>query len=317
MDRPTNVTVRADLTQYAFGLMQDVKEAMEIIQMLSPVVPTGGTSGLYNEFDGTQAFKEYAEAQIRRAIGGQATEIGLLSSTANYNVHPNGLRIKIDEFERKQAAEGNMVLLEQSKTRTLTINSVVSQLAHIITKTRAAVSATAGAGAWNEANVDPIAELNAAIKAVWLATGVVPNKCAIDFGAWCVMSGNKNILERMPGADIAAVNPGRIKSMLVNPDIDIRIVKTAGLTGGGLGNAAATKRGSLQGSAFVFYNSDMATPYDPSFCKTFSPSGTLFTDVYTYREEPHFDWYENNWESDTQIVSASLCKRIDVTGASS
>lgn len=312
--RPTNVSVRADLTQYAFGIVQDEAEARALANLLAPVVPTGGGSGQFNKFETTQAFKAYAAAVARRAVGGHATEIGLLSDVGTYNVKPSGLRIKIDQFERTQAGAATG-LLEQSKVRTLTIASINSYLSAVVTAIKAAVAATSGKGTWADPNVDPIQELNDLIKAIYLATGIVPNNVLIDFGAWCVLSGNKNVLARMPGADVAAVTPTRIQGMLVNPNARVSVPTTAGLTGGGLGNASATMRGVLGGSVFAFYSSAAPTPYDPSFAKTFSPSASLFTEVYSYREEPHFDWFENDWEDDVQIVSSGLCKRIDVTGA--
>jgi hypothetical protein len=315
-NRPSNVTVRTDLTNYAFGIMQDAQAALAVANILSPVVATGGATGLYNKFDTTAAFKAYAAAVARRAVGGHATEIGLLSDTANFNIKPNGLRIKMDEFEKTQAG-GNLALVEQAKTRTLTINSVIAYLSAIITVIQANVSAEAGKGVWGGANVDPIQELNDLIKAVYLASGMVPNNIVIDFGAWCVLAGNPNVLKRMPGADLASITPTRIQGLLVAPNLKITISESAVLTGGGLGNASATRKGIMNGSALAFYNSSMATVDDPSFCKTFSPTAKLFTEVYSYREEPHFDWFENDWEHDIQVVSSLLCKRIDVTGANS
>jgi hypothetical protein len=103
--------------------------------------------------------------------------------------------------------------------------------------------------------------------------------------------------------------------MLVNPNATVDIVETAVLSGGGLGNASATKLSVLGGSVMVFYNSALATVYDPSFCKTFAPAATLFTEIMTYREEPHFDWFENDWSGQVVVVASGLCKRIDVTGA--
>ena len=312
--RPASTTVRRDLTTYAHAIMQDAAAAREICDMLSPVVPTGGTSGLYNKFDTTQAFKTYADVVARRAVGGHAQAITFLGDTANYATKPYGLRINIDQTERDNAG-GAMALLEQAKTRTLTINCLVAYLYHLVTLVKASVSATAGKGLWNDGNVDPIQELNDLIKAVYLATGMVPNTCLFDFGAWCVFSGNPKVAARMPGADVAQVSPERIQRLLVNPSMRVKIVETAMLTGGGLGNTAATRVGILGGSVLVYFSSPMATPYDPSFMKTFSPSASLFTEVYSYREEPHFDWYENDWQCDPEIVASALCKRIDVTGA--
>lgn len=314
MARPNNVTVRADLTTYAYGLSQDLVAIRRMADLFAPVVPTGGTSGLYNLFEDTQAFKAYAAAFSKRAVGGHANEIGFLSTTANYNVEPSGLRVKIDEFERQRAG-GNTLLLEQAKTRTLTVNCLIAHLSQVIAKIKASIVAIAGQGKWNEANVDPIEELNGLIKAVYRASGMVPNTIAMDFGAWCVLASNPKVLARMPGADVASVTGQRVGAMLLNPNIKIEVVETAILTGGGLGNSGATLQGIMGGSVLAFYNSPVATVYDPSFCKTFSPSGSLFTEVYGYREEPHFDWFENDWESDVEVISTKLCKRLDVTGA--
>lgn len=312
--RPNSATVRADLTAYAFGLSQDLTAIRRIIEILAPTVPTGGTTGLYNVFEDTQAFKAYAAQVARRSIGGQATEITFLGTTANYNAAPSGLRISIDDHERANAG-GNTALLEQAKTRTLTVNCLLSHLSQVLTVIKANVSALANQGKWNEANVDPIAELNALIKSVWKASGVVPNTLAMDFGAYCVLASNPKVIARMPGADIASVTPSRIKAMLINPNINFEIVETSMLTGGGLANPSATIQGAMGGSVLAFFNSPTATVYDPSFCKTFAPSASLFTEVYGYRQEPHLDWLENDWTSDIQVISTKLCKRIDVAGA--
>jgi len=317
--RPNSASVRADLTTYAHALMQDLQQALDLINLLAPVVPTGGSSGLFNKFDDTQAFKVYSQAVARRAIGGQANVIGFLGDTENYNADPYGLRISIDNEERNRVANNpvGIQLLEEAKTRTLTINCLVAHLSHIITTIKAAVSATSGAGDWNSATVDPIQEINDLIKAVYLATGMIPNNVVFDFGAWCVMSGNAKVLKRMPGADVAQVNTQRIQRLFCNPGAVATISETAILTGGGLGSSSATKQGILGGSVLVFFNSPMATQYDPSFCKTFSAARDLFSEVYSYREEPHTDWYENDWTADVQIVASGLCARIDVTGANS
>ena len=99
--------------------------------------------------------------------------------------------------------------------------------------------------------------------------------------------------------------------------VGIALGQAAVLAGGGLGNSSATRTSVLGGSVLVCYNSAMATPYDPSFCKTFSPSATLFQNVFGYREEPHFDWFETDWTCQAALVSSALCKRIDVEGANS
>ena len=314
MGRPASAIQRKDLTNYAHTITQDLAPAMDLANLLAPTVPTGGMSGLYNKFDNTQSFKAYAEKVARRAIGGHAQTIEFLGDTANFNAKPYGLRINIDQAERDNAG-GAVQLMEQGKTRTLMINCVLSHLTYIVTLIKASVSAVSGKGVWTDANIDPIAQINEQIKAVWLATGVIPNNVVFDFGGWCVFSQHPKILARMPGADVAYVTPARIQGLLVNPNATITIAETAILSAGGLGNAAAGRQGILGGSVLIFHSSPMATQYEPSFMKCFSPSASLFTEVYSYREEPHLDWYENDWTCDPVVIASSLCKRIDVTGA--
>lgn len=316
MSIPNNVTIRKDLTDYAAGLMQDLVPVMRVAELLAPVVPTGAASGLFNKFDDTQAFKAYAAVAARRSVGGKATAIELLSTTDTYALEPYGLRISIDQHERTRAG-GGLALLEQGKTRTLQINCAVAYLNQVVTLAKASVSAMANKGDWGNANVNPITELNDAVKAVFLATGMVPNTVLIDFGAWCVLSGNPNVLKSMPGADIANVTPERVARLLVNPGARVEIVTSAVLSGGGLGNSGATKAGILGGSVLVLHNSVAPTVADPSFMKTFAEAASLYTGVYSFREEPHLDWYENDWTCQPKVVASGLCKRIDVSGANS
>lgn len=306
--KPNNIITRTDLTTYAFAIMQDEAKARELASILAPVVPTGTTTGRFNKFDTTAAFKNYLNA--RRSIGGQSSAIAFLSDTADFSAKPYGLRISVDQYERTQAGDA-VTLLEQGKTRTLTLNCILSHLYAVVTAITDGVSAMAGKGVWSSANVDPIAELDAGIKAVWNNSGMVPNNCVIDFGAWLTLRNHPKVLARVGGADVATVTPERLTQMLAAP-VKLTIADTALLTGGGLGNASATKTGALGSRALLFFNNPSATQYDPSFAKTFAPSAELFTEVYQYREEPHLDWYENNWTAQVQVVSSLLCSRIDV-----
>lgn len=318
--RPNSVTVRNDLTAYAYGLAQDMNKVAEIAKLIAPVVPTGGMSGLYNLFSDQQAFKKYSEGFARRAVGGQANVIGFLSTTANYNCEEYGLRISVDQTELARAGfpsnPNAKQLVEQAKTRTLTANCMLSYLGAVITTVKASVAAASGSGVWLSPNVDPISEINAQMKAMWLATGMVPSDVLIDFGAWICLADNTNVQKRMPGADIITMTPERVGKMLINPNAKITIVDTAALAStGGLGLSSSTLQGVLGGSVLMFYNSPFPTVYDPSFAKTFSPSASLFTEVYSYEEAPHLTWYENDWCCQPVVVASGLCRRIDVTGA--
>jgi hypothetical protein len=301
------------------GVMQDSQKALSILNLLAPVVPTGGATGKYNKFESTQAFKQYSAAVMARAIGGKASRIQLLGTTGTYTSNPNALSIAVDDHERLMATEAGQSILEQAKTRTLVMSCLVGQIGVVVAAYQAALTAIAGKGDWGNANVDPIAELNAAIKAVYNASGIAPNFCAVDFGAWCLLASNPNVLKRMHGADLAEINENRIGALLVNPSCKITVVDTAALTSSyGLGNSSASMLSVLGGDVFVGYNSAIATPYDPSFCKTFAPTAELFTAVKKIRvEEEHSDVLEIDWTSDVEVVASALCKRITVSGANS
>jgi len=314
-DSPSNtVVIRKDLTDYAFGLTQDVAKVLRVANLFAPVVPTGATSGRFNKFNAQQDFKDYS-ASAKRAIGGQATRIGFLSSTANYNVSPYALSIPIDNFEVTAAGSGGMTLLEQSKTRTLTVNCAVAHAANVINTVNSSISATGGVGAWNDPAVDPIAEIDAQIMAIWRASGMVPNVIAFDLGSWFVFKNHPKVIARLVGAEVATLTPERAQTLFVNPNAKIEIVDVAILTGGGLGNASATKTGILGGQVYVFASSEnVATPYDPSFAKTFSVSSTMFTGIQEFIEGANVRVLQNDWSADVEIVSTLLCKRISVTG---
>jgi hypothetical protein len=298
---------------------QELQPIRRLIDVLAPVVPTGGSNGQYNKFDTQAAFVAYQKTFARRAVGGAANAITLLNDVASFSAMPNGLRISVDEFERQQAGNdaGAYNLVEQAKTRVLTINSYTAMLLDVLTTIKASVSAEAGKGSWADANVDPITELNKVILAIYVATGIVPNNIVFDFGAWTVFQNNAKVRARMPGADVAMITPDRIRGLLSNPNMNIEIATAAAIAaaGGGVGSSSASKQSVLRTSVLVFFNSITPTQFDPSFCKTFSPTSNLFSDVFTYREEPHLDWLENNWTSQTVVVASSLCKRIDVATA--
>ena len=305
---PNNVIFRKDLTDYAFALMPDVAKVNALANMFAPVVPTGVMTGRYNTFSDLNSFRTYASTL--RSIGGQANAIGFLSDTEDFACKANGLRIGIDGQERTNAAAA-ITLLEQGKVRTLQLACANSRLANVITTVKASIAATANKGSWSNANVDPIVELDSQIEAIWTATGMVPNKIVMDLSAWMILKNNPNVLKRMPGADLQVVNPDRISALLYAPNIQL-VISDVALYATRTAEAANTKKGVLNSSCFIFHSSEMATQYDPSFCKTFAPSSTLFTGIYTWEEAPHVTWYENDWTEQIKVVSTALCKRIDV-----
>lgn len=309
MSKPLNVIQQTELTNYAFALMTDLEKVMRLGKLFAPVVPSGTSTGLYNVFSDLNSFRTYAET--RRAVGGKANAIQFLSTTGTFNAQPYGLRIPLDNHERAQAGD-QIELLKRAKTRTLMVGCANSYTAQVIAAAKAAVAAQSGKGEWSNANKDPILELDEQIEAIWLASGMLPNVLAIDFGAWLKLKNHPKVHARMPGADLAVVSPERLGAMLAAPGMRIEIV-TSAMYANRTDEAANTKKGALAGTAMLFFSSEMPDQYDASFMKTFSPSADLFTGIISYEEAPHVEWFENDWTSDVKVVSATMARRIDVT----
>ena len=309
-----SATIRKDLTNYALGISQELQKAQILAKVLAPVVPVGASSGLFNKFDLTNDFQSLAN-EARRPVGGQATVLGFLGSTANFNCAPHGLRINIDSHEAFQVANNPEALnaLELAKTRSLTINSFNAHLLRAITVIKANVTAQAGVGLWADPAVDPIQELDDQILGGFEQTGIVFNNCVVDFGAWLLLKNHPKVRARFPGADIVSVTPEKVQAFIGAGTTKITVAETAVLTNGGLGNTAAKRQSVLKTSVLLFYNSDMPTQYDASFCKSFAPTAEIFTGIKTYEEQPNITWFENDWTADIQIVSSLLCRRIDVS----
>ena len=64
---------------------------------------------------------------------------------------------------------------------------------------------------------------------------------------------------------------------------------------------------------FLFYASQNATQYDPSFAKTFSARAGNIFDVRMYREEPRVDVIAVDWTKQTKVVSALCGRRLSIT----
>lgn len=316
---PRNATVRKDLTSYALAVQQDAQKIRRFINRFAPVVQTGATDGLYNKFTGRESFMKYGKAFARRAMGSQANRITFLEDTGNFSLEPNGMRIDIDDHQRAKVANdpNGLRLMEESRTQVLMANSYLATLGSVITAIDAAVTATAGKGGWGNANIDPVDELNAEIKAFFLGTGMLPNMLTFDFGAYCVFASHPKVKDRLAKAGLLQASPQAIAAMLVNPNINVEICDVAEFNAGGIGASTQTFKAVTGGKVYLHFTSGMPSAYDPSFAKIFSQAATLFTDVYTYREEPHVDWYETDWTAQVVIVASTLCRSISVDGATS
>ncbi len=307
---PTNVTIvrNEPLTQYARGIYPDLKPVIELADKIAPRVLTGTAQGEYNVFNDRQAFVAYDAA---RALGGKAKRIGFIAETEAYNCKPNALEIPIDDHELALAGDKGESILREAKTRTLLLNAANSHLKKVCDAAVAAATvATTGAGAWTTATVDPIKEIDTEISKIWETTGICPNRIVLDLGAWIALRNNAKVIERFNGI-AAAPTPEQIKTLFATP-LDL-VVATAAIVNN-FGKTAGTKKSPLGSTkhALLFYASDAATQYDPSFMKTFTTNLQLFEGIGTY-DEPRTEVIAADWTADIKATASGLARLFTVS----
>jgi hypothetical protein len=288
--------------------MPDFAKAMAILNLLAPVVPTGGGTGKFNKFDTTQGFKQYSQAVLRRAMGGAASRISLLEDSANYSADPYGLSIAIDDHERTLAGDGGQALLEQAKTRTLMAQAIGNFANDAYTILKAGRSAHATLGKWSDPNVDPIDEIEAAAIEIYEATGMWPNKVDITPQMWRYLKKNALTLKRFGGKnasmkmeDVGAEAGG----------FDMQMVTGAGLASGDFGQSAPAFTPMLGTACWIYYSNPLATGDNATFACTLAVDEDLLTNVYEYMSSDGTQRFLRiPWFTKPVVVSAALARRI-------
>lgn len=216
MSSKFNVT----LTNYARGLSQDLRSALA--DFMAPEVIVPAATGQYKSFDDKNAFHVL---DTSRAVGGPARRLEFAASDPTYNCLPQALEIPIDDHERDEAGREDPLHLEQAKTQTLVASAVASHEAKVFDAVAAAIAAVGGVGAWSgAANAkDPVAEIDAQIEALATSTGMLPNRMVIGLPAWAIIRHNPAVIARFPGAASVGVTRAQFASLLLNPDLDIRV----------------------------------------------------------------------------------------------
>jgi hypothetical protein len=305
MSARTDLTLNQTLTNYAYGLAQDVRSP--IAEFIAPSCPVGITLGQFKKFDDKNSFVVYDTA---RALGGPATRVKFAASDDTFNCKPQALECTIDDGER--TPDGNDLDLEQARVRSVVVNAAIAHEVKVMTAAAAAATAVAGKGKWSGANVDPIDELDEQIVNLSTDMGMLPNRMVIGLGAFRILRGNPNVRARFPGAAIVGVTTQQLAALLINPAIDIRVgVLSKDTTKLGQTKVAANIVGS---ECYIFYGSSTPTQFDPSFMKTFMVRGGSVNAVYQYRDNNvRSDVYAVDWSEDVQAVGTSCVKRITVS----
>ena len=297
------------LTNYARGLSQDLRSALA--DFIAPEVIVPAATGQYKSFDDKNAFQVL---DTSRAVGGPARRLEFAANDPTYNCLPQALEIPIDDHERDEAGQGDPLHLEQAKTQTLVSSAVASHESKVFDAVAASIAAVGGVGSWSGAanTDDPVAELDAQIEALATATGMMPNRLVIGLPAWAIIRHNPQVVARFPGAASVGVTRAQFASLLLNPDLDIRVgVLSRDTTKWGKTKDAANIVGS---ELYLFTGVTSPTLYDPSFMKTFRTRRGGVDIVRVYREESsRSDVLAVDWTEDIKVTSAVCAKRITVS----
>ena len=298
--------VNQTLTNFASGIAQDTASALA--RFICPIVPTGVTNGQYKKFSDKNAFQLH---DTSRALGGPRKRIEFNAEDPTFNCKPQALEIPIDDHERDGAGDMQS-RMEEAKIRTLVIAANLSHEKKVFDLIRAGKAATAGLGEWSNAAKDPIAELDSEIEAIATETGMMPNRFVLGLGAWRVLKNHPKVLSRQPGSSNQGVTLEQLAGMLLNPAIEIRIgVLSRDTAKFGTGKTATNIVGA---ESFIFYGSDAADVYDPSFAKCFTTTPSLVNSVRQYRDEKAAsDVHYLDWSEDIQVVSPICGRRITLS----
>jgi hypothetical protein len=297
------------LTNYARGLAQDLKSSLA--DFIAPEVVVPAATGQYKSFDDKNAFQIL---DTSRAVGGPARRLEFAADDPTYNCLPQALEIPIDDHERDEAGKGDPLGIEQAKTQTLVSSAVASHEAKVFDAVAASIAAVGGVGAWSGSGNtdDPIAELDAQIEALATDTGMMPNRMVIGLPAWAAIRHNPQVIARFPGAASVGVTRNQFASLLLNPDIEIRVgVLSRDQNKWGKAKSAKNIVGS---ELYLFHGNTAPTLYDPSFMKTFRTRRGGVDVVRTYREESsRSDVLAVDWTEDIKVTSNICAKRVTVS----
>lgn len=304
MSKSSTATVNTALTSFASGVAQDTKSALA--DFIAPRCPVGVTDGHYKKFDEKNTFRTY---NTKRGIGGAATRVHMDADDPTFSCGSYALEAAIDDLERQKAGDFQQAL-EEAKIREVIVGASLSHEIEVLAKAR---EVTATSKTWGE-NADPIDDLDQAIQDIVTATGMMPNRMVMGIGTWRLLKNHKNVKNRQRSTTDKAVDLGGFASMLLNPNIEIKLgilSKDTAKEG-----ALASKQNIVGSDILIFVASQNPTTFDPSFMKTFSIGDISTGNVTEYRDETcSSDIYKVAWSEQVKVVSSICAKRLTVSAS--
>ncbi len=300
-----NLTLRQDLTDFGFGLMQDHQELIDEINFFAPTVPTGTLAGRYAKFHAQQHF---TRLNTRRGAGGETRTARWAAEMVDYLLNNDALKIPIDTEIEIPLASSGVTMLERSKLATLMSQGIVSLASTVHEQVRSQVPEHATFGDWTKDNVNPITELWLASLEIYKQTGFFPNRIGMSPLMWYCLTENLQVKadykQFIPMLDPAMIS----KRIPGNPEI--RILKGAGLEGGFDQENPELKPFMGEG-CWIFYANPVKSVDEPAFANILATDPAIFGGVYEYLSDDGVQrWMRMAWNTKPIIRSTMMARRL-------
>jgi hypothetical protein len=313
MSRISSAVLNYQLTNFAVGHMNDIRDVNSLAERICPMIVVPGTTGQYKKFDEKNSFQLY---NTSRALGGDPKRMEFGASDGTFACKPHALEITIDKEERRAVGEDNAVgqqLLDQGKIKAL-INSVsLSRTKRIVDAVLAAVAATSNVGEWSNKDIDPIDQLDEQLDNITKEIGTTQGlKLDLDVAAWRALRNHPKVKARCNGVKVGGITLQDLNNLLMLP-VDVKVSSIV-YNNAALGATEAKAR-VLASEALLYVSSPSPTLYDPSPFKCFScGQGNQIAAVRSYESGNGFyDGHVVDYSEDIVQTSTIGIRRITVS----
>jgi len=179
------------------AFMNDYSNLEFVMDKVFPTVKVAVEAGTYYTMTGKE---KWLETHTRRAPGAKFARMNVQPATGNYQTHEEGQEIPIDKRIQKTALDPfdpfkyaaqtvkDVILLRRERL----VSAMITNAA-VFTNT----AALAGITMWNNANSDPIAEVNTRKLTIRNGCGRVPNVMVMPLEVYLALMTNPAIIARL------------------------------------------------------------------------------------------------------------------------
>lgn len=302
------LAAKSTIREYAQGAAQEA--VSPVGDFLAPTVEVAMPTGYYKKYTEKSRFRV---PDTKRAIGGNATQLGFDATDATYNCAPHALDVPIDNFEADASESTGESLLQEASD----LGAEVGGLAHEKSVIDLAVATlTPGvSGIDFGANTDVIDQIDQQIIAIIKAArygslmGV-----GLLFGPTFFrrLKNHSSVRGRFPVGKKEIVNPSvddlmslfiatpeaRLSAMVYDKDPE---------------GKAANIDFLLDSNLIVFARKQNPTRRDPSFMKTFRLRKSWMAPRVYQRPDGRGETAALDWSEDVQVTNSAAGKLLSIT----